>query len=404
MSCEYRFNGRTLLTASAALSLCLILSACGGGAGSQVASIPPPPSTPPPPPPGPDLPPGTVTYTYPAANPVDVRSASLDSPATREGNYDLIGRLTIDPGTGNASSWIHRNIAPGEFAMATQNNGPGRFSYTLIASGGVLPGGQTSATVQSPQISWDINSTVAYRYTNIYGDTPQYLGQRLAGFNNSVNSQLPLFSYDFTRGASGSSRQLDASTRLTTTLDYDIGYSYVAMGEWDWRVVDLNGNIVQGTASGSLLFVNGNRTPASAIPVSGTATYDARSLSLMSAAGTSGIPFTLTADFGQRTIATLIEQDFQNIGSGENGPALGIHVSGSAPFSNDGSFDIPLSGTVNFSYQNEPVMPPSQSVTGDMNGAFFGPRAEQVGGAFSVHRTGESSLLQDAFVGKQRGP
>jgi len=63
-----------------------------------------------------------------------------------------------------------------------------------------------------------------------------------------------------------------------------------------------------------------------------------------------------------------------------------------------------ISGTVNFSYQNEPVMPPSQSVTGDMNGAFFGPRAEQVGGVFAVHRTGESSLLQDAFVGKQRGP
>ena len=83
---------------------------------------------------------------------------------------------------------------------------------------------------------------------------------------------------------------------------------------------------------------------------------------------------------------------------------MGIHVNGSTPFSDNGSFDIPLSGTVNYSYQNEPVPPPSQSVTGDMSGAFFGPHAEQVGGTFSLHRSGESSLLQDAFVGKQRGP
>jgi len=37
-----------------------------------------------------------------------------------------------------------------------------------------------------------------------------------------------------------------------------------------------------------------------------------------------------------------------------------------------------------------------------MNGAFFGPHAEQVGGTFSIQRTTDQlPLYQDAFVGKQ---
>lgn len=390
--------------------LCLLLAACGGGAGggTRVASTPPPPPPPTPTPtPPPGLPPGTVTYNYPFSDPVEIRRTPLDSPTTREGNYDLIGRLTIDPGTGIGSSWIYRNTAPGEFGMATQQySSDGRFTYTLTAPDGVLPGGLTSSMAFSPETTWDINSTVAYRYASGgYGDTVQYLGQRLAGFDKAPNgTETQLFSYDLTRGGAGFFRPLDAVKAASTGLLYDIGFSYVAMGEWSWRTVDLSGNELPGTPSGSLLFVNGDRTPMSGIPLSGTATYDARSLELLSSDGTLGIPFTLNADFGARLIATHIDQNFQNFGGADGSPAFGIHVNGSAPFSNDGSFDIPLSGTVNYSYQNEPVPPPSQSVTGDMNGAFFGPHAEQVGGTFSLHRSGESSLLQDAFVGKQRGP
>jgi hypothetical protein len=65
-------------------------------------------------------------------------------------------------------------------------------------------------------------------------------------------------------------------------------------------------------------------------------------------------------------------------------------VSGSAPFNNDGSFNIPLSGTAG-----------PQAASGDMNGAFFGPHAEQVGGTLALDRADGSPLLQDAFVGQQ---
>ena len=103
-------------------------------------------------------------------------------------------------------------------------------------------------------------------------------------------------------------RPLTSSTSLATSLLYDIGFSYVAMGEWSWRVVDLN-----GTAAGDfgdLLFVNGDRTPSAGIPVSGTATYDAHTLALLSSSGDAGIPFTLTADFAQRTMSTAINQNY----------------------------------------------------------------------------------------------
>jgi hypothetical protein len=280
----------------------------------------------------------------------------------------------------------------------------GALNYTLNSNAGILPGGLTKVTVGSPEISWDINPMVAYRYTDPYGDTPQYLGQRLAGVSNSSGAQL--FSYDFTRGATGFSQTLSADTNLRTTLDYDIGYSYVAMGEWSWRVVDLNGK--PAGDFGDLLFVNGDRTAPSDIPTSGTATYDARSLALKSSSTALGIPFTLTADFGQRTIATRIDQDYQydtvagaTDPTGTDFPIFGIHIAGSAPFSNSGSFDIPLSGTVNYSAVNSQVTPPAEAATGAMNGAFFGPHAEQVGGTFAVGRSDGTLLMQDAFVGQQ---
>ena len=275
----------------------------------------------------------------------------------------------------------------------------GSLGYTLNAAAGILPAGLTSAIVFSPEISWDINAAVAYRYTNPYGDTIQYLGQRLKGIDKT--SQNELFSFDFTRGFAGFQTSLGSGKSLRTNLDYDMGYSYVAMGEWSWRVVDLNG--APAGDSGDLLFVNGDRTPASGIPVSGKATYDAHSLALISSNFTAGIPFSLTADFSQRAISTLIDQDYRyNAAAGTTGDAaLGIHVGGSAPFSNDGRFDIPLTGTANYSVDNAQTAPLSQPVAGTMNGAFFGPHAEQVGGTFSLQSSTGTQLMQDAFVGQQ---
>jgi len=242
-------------------------------------------------------------------------------------------------------------------------------SYSLSAPPGILPGGRTSVT-SGQLLGWSINSN---------------------GYTRGVFQQAPPFG---------------AFANLGVSLYVDPGFSYVSMGAWEWPIV-LTSDQYVGTNFGALLFVNGDRTPASGIPASGTATYDAHSLQLQSSTGALGIPFTLTADFGLRSIAARIDQDFRNNGGPGSDPMdfppiQGIHVAGSSPFSSDGLFNIPLSGTVNYSYKYEPSTPPSAPAFGQMNGAFFGPHAEQVGGTFFIQRTTDQlPLYQDAFVGKQ---
>jgi len=348
-----------------------------------------------------------VISGYTLVNSLDVQTNWLDSPATRNGNYDLIGRLTLTP-QGVASS--HRTVQPGEFTIATNlyfGQDSGDFpSYSLTVPSGILPGGLTSLGPASSISSWDINKNVAYRYDYPYsGDYLQSIGQRLTAFDKAADgTETKLFSYDLTRGLANTQTSLGSGNTLKASLDYDIGYSYVAMGEWSWRVVDLNGAATGD--SGDLLFVNGDRTPSAGITVSGTATYDARSLALLSNSGTAGIPFTLTADFSGRTISTQIDQNYHYdplAGSGADA-ILGIHVDGSAPFSNDGVFDIPLTGTMNYAAFNSSSTPPTEAVTGEMDGAFFGPHAEQVGGTFALGRADGTLLAQDAFVGQQQQP
>ena len=397
----WRFDRRTSLTSALILPLCLMLSACGGGGGSHAENIPPPPPppAPPPPPPGSDGLLKTISG-YSLVNSLDVQTSWLPSPATHAGNYDVIGRLTLTPGGGSPTSY--QTILPGDLTFNVSGSG-GAFGYALKGLGGILPNGLSSLGPAGIVGSWDINPNVAYFYSNPYEDYQQALGQRLTAFDKADNgTETKLFSYDFTRGSTTSTTSLGSGTNLRTTFDYDIGYSYVAMGEWSWRVVDLDG--AAAGDFGDLLFVDGDRTPASGIPASGKATYDAHTLALLSASGTPGIPFTLTADFGLRTISTLISQDYRyNSAGGSAGePILGIHVNGTAPFSNDGLFDIALSGTVNYSQSNSPTTPTAESVAGDMNGAFFGPHAEQVGGVFDLGRFDGTVLVQDAFVGRQK--
>ena len=397
----WRFDRRTSLTSALILPLCLMLSACGGGGGSHAENIPPPPPppAPPPPPPGSDGLLKTISG-YSLVNSLDVQTSWLPSPATHAGNYDVIGRVTLTPGGGSPTSY--QTILPGDLTFNVSGSG-GAFGYALKGLGGILPNGLSSLGPAGIVGSWDINPNVAYFYSNPYEDYQQALGQRLTAFDKADNgTETKLFSYDFTRGSTTSTTSLGSGTNLRTTFNYDIGYSYVAMGEWSWRVVDLDG--AAAGDFGDLLFVDGDRTPASGIPASGKATYDAHTLALLSGSGTPGIPFTLTADFGLRTISTLISQDYRyNSAGGSAGePILGIHVNGTAPFSNDGLFDIALSGTVNYSQSNSPTTPTAESVAGDMNGAFFGPHAEQVGGVFDLGRSDGTVLVQDAFVGRQK--
>lgn len=378
------------LFVSASIALPLFLSACGGSDGSFVASLPPPPATPTPTP--------TPTTT------LEAQVTWLDRAGTKVGSYDLLGRVTL----GNGSP----TILTGSSTLTIEPLPHFALSYTLNASAGILPAGVTSLSMSSPEISWGSSNDPVNPQLVEGGKWLQYLGQRLVAYRvHSDGSREEAESFDFLRGSTFDSQSYGNNGHLISDFTYDVGFSYVAMGEWSWKTVDLNG---AATGTGDLLFVNGDRTLQSGIPVSGTATYDAHTLSLLTGSwfdsSYPGIHFNLTADFGLRTIATRIDQDYHYytepggyVGAPipSIAPILGIHVGGSAPFSNDGLFNIPLTGTVNYSATNAPDTPPSQAVTGGMNGAFFGPHAEEVGGTFSLQNSAGAVLAQDAFIGKQ---
>jgi hypothetical protein len=351
----WAFDRHLLSISAGLLPATLALSACGGGGGT-VASIPPPPPAP--------MPGPTVAS-------IEVDTSWLNSPATHAGSYGLIALFSQS--LGGSSS---RFASPGEFGLQISHpNAKEGFTYTLDAPSGFLPAGLTNITLPVPTDSWIFNpGGPNYRYDNPYGDYEQFFGQNLKEYEvHSDGSKTLREDYDFSR-ASFENRIITLSNGqlVSESLLFDAGLSYVAMGEWAWGTVTVKAD---GTATptgdtNSVRFVYGDRTPASGIPASGTATYDAHTLGQL--------PFALTADFGQRSISTEISQ------------ASIFDVSGSAPFSNDGSFDIPLTGTAG-----------SQAASGTMDGAFFGPHAEQVGGVVGIERADGAVLMQDAFVGQQ---
>src|SRR5438309_781096 len=356
-------NRNLRFTNAMALPLCLMLSACGGDGSYGVASAPPPPNPVPTPSPTPAPTPAPTAAPMltqvPTVTPTPA-PANGDYPVTTAGSYGLMGRLTIDPGTGLPENWTNRLVTPGEFIMTVPSSSDGASSYSLGSSAAILPAGRTSIGAGA-SVGWSINSN------------------------------------GYVRGGFQESPPFGAGTNLGVNLFVDPGFSYVSMGYWGWPII-LAGNPTNATNFGQLLFVMGDRTAAAGIPASGTATYDAHSLLMQSSTGAIGIPFNLTADFGLRTIATRIDQDFMNTGGPgadpmDFSPIQGIHVGGSAPFTNDGLFNIPLSGTVNFAYEYVPTVPPSEAAFGQMNGAFFGPHAEQVGGTFFIQRTGDQLPL-----------
>ena len=346
-----------LPTSSALLCLCLALAACGGGGGG-VASIPPLPQTP------------TPTPT-PAVASIEVQTSWLSSPATQLGSYDLLAS------TGGAAGVHFTSAGAFRLEVSKQNGG---FGYVLDGPSGFIPGGLTAVTLPTPIESWEFNvGGPNYRYENPYGDYVQFFGQNLTEYEVSADgSKQQREDYDFDHAVI-QNRVLDLPNgqRIGENLVFDAGMSYVAMGEWSWGTVTINADGIATLAGNpsSVYFAYGSRTPGSGIPVSGTATYDARTLGGLS---NNSIPFSMTADFGQRSISTAISQ------------ASLFDVSGSARISNDGSFGIPLSGTAG-----------SQAATGTLDGAFFGPHAEQVGGTFAVGVAGGGTVAQDAFVGQQ---
>src|SRR5438445_6085449 len=118
-----------------------------------------------------------------------VEQSVLDSPATRKGSYDVIGRLSLTRVNGSSSS---RLVEPHEFTMnSTKYFDDDPFQYTLSGPAGTFPAGVTSISVGQAYQSWDFNLPPAM--SRSFSNEPlgswccQYLGDHLTVSSKAVD-------------------------------------------------------------------------------------------------------------------------------------------------------------------------------------------------------------------------
>lgn len=164
---------------------------------------------------------------------------------------------------------------------------------------------------------------------------------------------------------------------------YDYNWDYQTFGIWTTGA---------GTGSGTFGAMSiGAQTPGSGIPTSGTATYSGYTGGrYVNAAGEywfTSSAMTAAANFGTRSInfattGTQVTADLVNVSNNTN-----LNISGTltyAPGANQITGSVATTG----------------GLTGSVNGRFYGPSAQEIGGTFSVTGAGLEGYA-GAFGGKR---
>lgn len=166
----------------------------------------------------------------------------------------------------------------------------------------------------------------------------------------------------------------DIAMPTTSTLG---NYDYLSWGQWN------DGNGVINTNLANPYWIAGSLTPAVNVPIGGTATYYGQVLGSLNEAGAiSSVAGStaMTADFGQRTLN----------GSFENLTRNGAAWTSASVSANWAAGSNQISGTVNA---------PAVNMSGTVNGNFFGPTANQVGGTWTLN--GGANKAAGIFVGNR---
>lgn len=313
-------------------AMSLALAACGGGGGDGgIVSTPPPP---------------VALVKQETA----VGKALPATPALTAGTYDVVGIIAASSGT--------RNLVPSDLAIEVASPDSSTWEYTLQFDPAVFPG-LTGQNAPSGELTYRMPATYGHEYT--------YTGTYSDGTKDTAEGED-------TSGSS--SRDERVGDPHLTRYDSHVGASYASLGVW--------ATLVDG-AEALVAFAYGDRTLPGALPATGTATYrDVVQLSDYNYPSVGNI--TLTADFGASSITgeawTSYSDPFADCATVacDDIPAGTAELSGTAPITNQGTFDIALSGTLRLNEDLSTAVP----VNGVLGGAFFGPNAEQIGGYYSL--------------------
>lgn len=366
----------------------LALAACGGGGGGEIASAPPPVAAP----------------AQPTIVSIALSSSMIASPATRQGTSETIALIERSGSAGQSS---YRLAAPSEVRITTYQPGPlqSDVSYTLAFASPELPDNMSTLKSVIKEISVGELPIIPSPYT-----TREYFarfGEEIKSTVRYSDGTQVVSGGSHATGFSTSSESIGPNKEFRLNSVNDVGLSHVSFGAWAWRSVTILPGGGDDYVGGAVYFVYGDRTPAAEIPVTGIARYSAQSLGYRADVNDAEFPssrnpvrIALMADFGQRSISAVLTRDHHenccDLGSLFD-VVLGLEVHGTGTIGAPGVFSVPLNGNVisPINLQQTASIP----VAGVLDGAFFGSKAEQVGGVFAVGETLGVPLVRDAFVG-----
>lgn len=323
-------------------SLGPLLAACGGSDGgvNSVASTPPPPI------------PGTMptsTSTVPQLTSVSIEKVAplSERAGLTAGTFDTKAITTSVSGNGQ--------ILPA--GAVTLGIDPDKPAYTLTIA---APGFPVSQSFDFSTAGADAGFGYHIIRTEHYSDGSTHVSEE-----------------DKTSGLCCSPYQVQLSGGQFEGKSFSLNITprYVSFGQWDEYV----GVPVSGTGGGyniasskRIIFVQGIRTEPADIPVSGTASYHTEGSDY-------SLPFNFVADFGARTMAATIDVQggFGEDTSGNDGFFPGYSAKGVAPITSAGDFLIALNGN-----HTDAEGHPTDPVSGQLDGALFGPQGAQVAGVY----------------------
>lgn len=378
-----------------ALLLILGLAACGGGGGGEIASAPPPVALAP-----------VTTPTAAPSGPTLVSTELTRTPlsgytALTEGTYPAIAvayrRAEGSKIANTFGTETFADLAPSAVRLSVEPNRtysiefavpgiPARQSFDL--------GHETLLNVGGLGVVSDFGRHVlnTYRYSDgstrfvetdgLFGDGRIPVRETSPGVGEAYGLQLILETPDAVAGS----------------------LRYVSYGSWNRIGFEVSGNTSSNFRSSpydEVRFVTGRRTQPGELPVTGTANYTAL------VGGTQAVnqdlggairiaAMKLVADFGARSMSAAIDVPFEP----DNDccrATLGIAAAGRGPIDPTGDFRVALSGTTNLGG------PTTNPLSGTLQGAFFGPAADETGGVIQLLQGGVPVFL-GSFAGGRSGP
>jgi hypothetical protein len=321
-----------------AISLSAFLAACGGSDGGSIASAPPPPPL--------------ATFVR-----EEVQSSVPlpTTPGNITGTYAAVGGFS-----GNVSLAV--DVASKTYTLTIPANGLPASSVVFAASANL---GQRNTWV------------------GVYSDgstRPLYTTEETYGFFHKeidVNDQTRVHAQ---MGLTGVGQGTGTPNR------------HVALGSWYFEELKPNGTGAWDSTgvSSQGYFAFGDRTASTDLPLTGTAHYavtlDSGNFENCGDYGCYGANAAgflgMDVDFAARTLSAEANTQFSN-----DSINLTTNLSGTAPITSSGDFSLALSGTGTLVFTATSTPPMSdivRSLSGSIDGAFFGPQAAEIGGTYQL--------------------